>query len=301
MKKILLFFLVISASFFSCKKDGSGTTNPSQKTLKVNFKVAGFSQQLTDASKQRQVNSIKTDATSNLTSAFSFFHYFAFDAKGVRVSHIDQDSSYADFGNISDNLPAGTYKFLFVGGQSGMNMVYNGYSGYGSIEGYGGSYLPWKDTFYQSFDLTVTSGEVNQSVTLKRIFAQLSINLLDKIPANASKITLTASAEYENYFFEVGNSGTPQPYTATYIVPASAIGTANFKRTILLSNTTTPFTATITCYDASGKIIGQAIINNITLQANTQTILSGNLFATSTNFAIGLNQDWSSGPISIQF
>jgi hypothetical protein len=66
-------------------------------------------------------------------------------------------------------------------------------------------------------------------------------------------------------------------------------------------NTITPFDATITCYDASNKPLGQATVTNITLQVNTQTILSGNLFGSNTGFTTTLNHNWDPTTINVPF
>jgi hypothetical protein len=302
MKKAILFSVMASIFLFSCRKDHS-VTKPTQKTYQVNFTVSGFTEQiLGSAPGKPHVNSLKTDAVTGLAASIDLLYYYVYDSNGAQVSFVAQDSTSSNFGTIADHLQAGTYTVVFVGGKTGLNMNNGSKLGTASIEGYVPSYVPWGDTFFQKFQLTVSTGDVNQSVSLSRIVGELSVDILDKLPTNASSIAITVSQEYQLFGFDIqAPYGTASDYTFTYPLSASALGTSNYKKSIIMINTITPFTVTIICYDVSKKIIAQSVITNVSLQANTQTILTGNLFAADNGFNIGLNQGWDPTSINFQF
>jgi len=83
-------------------------------------------------------------------------------------------------------------------------------------------------------------------------------------------------------------------------IPSSAIGTTNYTASVYMLNTDTPFTVTIICYDANNVNIGQAIVPGVTLQKNTQTILTGKLFGTGTGLDLNINPVWGA-PINSSF
>ena len=301
-KKAILLFVAASGLLFSCKEDHSAT-NPAKKTYQVNFNVSGITEQIIGSTgKKQQINSLQTNVATGITASIGVLYYFIYDSKGALVSQLTQDSTTANFGTISSNLTAGTYTIVFVGGKSALNMVLTDDLSTADIEGYPTGYVPWKDTFIDKFQLVVSTSSITQTVVLSRIVGELSINILDKLPANANSIALTVSNEFENYsFLDKAPYGTSAPYTATFTVPTSAIGTESFKRSLIMINTTLPFTATIVCYDANKKIIAQSIVTNVSLLVNTQTILTGYLFGADSGFNISLNQGWDPNTINFQF
>lgn len=296
MRRALLCLVLPVLLFCSCKKEHSASTNPASKKYQVNFNVSGFTDEIMgSAGGRQQVNALRTDA-SGIAGSIDVLYYYAYNSVGTQISHVYQDSTYSDFGNITDSLEAGTYTIVFAGGKPGMNIN----SAY--IEGYGTTIIPWKDTFFQESTLTVSGGNINQNINMNRIVAELSIDILDQIPATATKIVLTVSQDYEYYSFSTQTPNTAvSPRTTTFTLPSSVLGTSNYKNSIIMLNTITPFTVTIVCYDSKNDPLGQATISNVTLQPNTETILSGDLFGNSTGFTTTLNHTWDPGTINYPF
>ncbi|MFC0517507.1 FimB/Mfa2 family fimbrial subunit [Mucilaginibacter angelicae] len=305
MKKYLSLLFLMCFFTFACKKKHDPVPDPVQKVYKANFNLTGFTQSIAGVSNGKQhVNSVGTNAAPVpvTTDYFKVIKYLVYDANGNLFHSLTIDSTASNFGNISDNLPAGTYTIGIAAGQAGLtyNKDLNNVFYYASSMG---SSLPWGDTFFNKSQLTV-SGDVTRDVTLSRIVGQLEINIEDAIPAVAKSIDITIKNEYSYYSFanELPNSGSPEAFTT--IIPEASKGKTNFKINKIIANTVAPFVVTITCYDANQKNIGQgAVINNVTCQKNTRTILSGKLFNGLSNntFIINLNNNWDPTPIVIHY
>jgi hypothetical protein len=309
MKKAILFSIMASLLLFSCKKEhsgGNGTGNPVSKTYKVNFNVSGFSQStITTGINKTGVNSLKANSTTTTAPNMDFIYYYVFDSGGKQLHFATQDSTESNFGTISDVLPAGTYTIIIGAGKKGfstftypvpVNTWFFSYNKTRNTE----PNNHWQDTFYDKFQVTV-SGDINQNVTMSRLIGVLEINILDVIPPTAKNITI--SVNNEDYFYTIFPGETPsQPDTlmSNNILPAAVNGTANYKKDIIIGNTTTPFNVVIVCSDASNKTLGTATISGVTCQKNTKTILSGNLFGQGSSFNITLNP-LNPTPITVPF
>lgn len=310
MKKLLLYAALISIFFFSCKKEQKGTVRQTQKKYTVKFNVADFSQQIVGLIYgKQQVNSLQT-LSNPLDSTIDILYYIVYDSTGKLISQITQTSGQSNFGNISDQLQAGTYQVNFGGGKTGL-LVNPWLSG--GLDGYRNFHYqnqlsnipPWAgDFFFKQLNLTVSGGDISQNVSLDRVTAKLTINIQDALPSNADHIIIKVSAEYYDFPFGISNLsqyGAPGLINPTFAIPSSAIGTTNYKMSMLMMNTVTPFTVTIDCFDSGYNLIGEAIVNNVSLQPDTQTILSGKLFGSGTGVNTGLNAAWDQTPITISF
>jgi hypothetical protein len=304
MKKYIPLLLVVCFFASSCKKNNHSGTDPNTKTYNVKFALNGFTQSIESAPNSKvKVNSVKTNATPvPVTSDYFKVIYYLIGGVDNSISReVKIDSTAVNFGTITDNLPAGTYNVGIIAGQAGLNYPDYPQGIFYVQSGISGT-APWKDTFMDKFQLTV-SGDVNQNVTLNRIVAQLQLNIEDAIPAAVKSIVITIKNEYLYYLYPTEQPDNPSPVTFTTIIPDLAKGKTNFKINKIMNNTIIPFIVTINCYDANKNSIGSGItINNVTCQKNTRTILSGKLFSGASNntFTVGLN-DWDPTPIVVQY
>jgi hypothetical protein len=306
MKKAILLLLVAAVSFFSCKKDQKKVGSPPVKTYKINYSVSDFTQTIVGQSTNNpHTDGLKTNDSPPLSSYVDAIYYYVYNPNGALLHSLVQPSSASNFGTIADELPAGTYTVVFVGGKTGLNIVNTAYYTSAYLGGYGaGSQgLPWQDTFFKKFTLTVTTSDITQSVSFDRIVSQLTVNVEDTIPANAYSIAVTARTYLRYSFATPGPFPTPpvDNFVSTFIIPISAKGTTNYKVSVITLNTTDPSSVKIVCYDANAKILASTIVNNVIVYPNTQTILSGQLFATDNQFSLTANVKWDPTVINITF
>lgn len=313
MKKAIIFLLVAVAFCSSCKKDPKkGVVTPA-KTYKVNFNVSDFTQTLTGQSTNHpRTDALKTNDTPPLSSFIDIIYYYVYDSSDKLVHYFVQQSSAANFGSIVDALPAGSYTVVFAAGKTGLKIgstLFNGSpqdpKGFLFLNGYGNTGLPWQDTFFKKIPLTVTASNITQSITMDRIVSEVTVNVEDVMPANAYSIKVTARSYLRFFFATAGvtanfNSPPVDNFVQTFIIPAAAKGTTNYKVSEITLNTTDPSTVIIGCYDSGGAVLASTVVNNVVVHPNTQTILSGHLFGVDNQFGITANAKWDT-PITVSF
>jgi hypothetical protein len=308
MKKYASLLLLVCFFAISCKKDHPASgTDPDVKTYNVKFNLSDFIQSVEHSTGHKiKVNGIKTNATPIpiTNDYFKSIQYVVVEASGRIIRTFSIDSAASNFGVVSDKLPAGTYTVGIAAGQSGFKSLTSvetpNADGYRYF--YNFNYPQWGDTFFSKFKITV-NGDIDQNVTLSRIVGQLQINIEDAIPANVKTIVVIVNKDYFYYYYNTGKLDYSDLATLTTVVPDSAKGTVNFKASNIICNTITPFSVTITAYDANHKSVGAGVtVTNVTCEKNRRTILSGKLFngLASNTFSIGIN-DWDPDPITITY
>lgn len=301
VKRAIPYLMLPLLLLVSCKKEHSKNNGTQTKTYKVSYNVSGFTQQILGSTKHQQINSLQTNSVSGLAASSDFLYYRLYDyTTGNMIHQVNQDSSMANFGSVDDYLPAGKYIAAFVSAKPGIS-VNTAALNNGAAIGLLASQTSWSDTFFQKDTLTVSGSDVNQNVSLQRIVGQLTIKLLDIFPAAANKVNVLVSQEANG--FSLATASATGSTTLTFNDPVSdALKTAaGYKRSFFMMNNTAQFTVTLTCYDAGNKMLAQVVIPNVTIQRNTQTVLTGNLFASGAGFNIGLNLPFDPNQITVQF
>jgi hypothetical protein len=271
---------------------------------KVTFDMAsGFKQTIQSLNKgKQQTNGLQLDTvTTNIAAYASVIRLTIFDSKGNAVRNLLQDAAnVSNFGVIVDSLAAGTYSVLIAAGQSNMRTDGGGILSTGIYY-----YTPqrlqtsWGDTFYSKFQLTITSGAVNQNVMLARIVGKLEVDFNDVIPANASRLDIRLNDE--DFMYDPSTDTPIRPDTLTYhlIIPDSVKGTNTYKVSEIVLNTTSAFNVVLTAYDNSNAVIATHNIPGVTCTKNQRTILTGNFAnGTTTNmgtqFNVSVDPSWTS-------
>lgn len=307
MKKSYLMVLLVAVGFgFSCKKDHKESNSQTEKTYPITFSIADFAQTVTPlGADNKATNAVKTNVTAlPLGSVIDVLGFVIYSnastnstaSKDVFVARSVQNSVDAGFGTLSQNLPAGDYTVVAVGGKTGLNVfdgviptsIYSrlnntfGYTSVNSSSTY--VYSPWEDTFYGKTSFTVGAAATNQQISLSRTVGQLVINIEDALPADISKISLSVGNEISySYIDQNANKDYAQikPYasTTTVNVPASAIGTTNYQVSMIVGNTGAALNVEVKCYNSAGVVIANKSNTTATCVANKRTILSGKLFS----------------------
>lgn len=298
MKKAIPYLLVIGLFIASCKKEHSATPapNPTDTTLyDVTFNVSGLSQIIKTASKSKQAINSDNGIQNNVTVLYYFVRKISGNGTGLTLR---QDTTSENFGTISERFAAGKYGIYIIGAQ-------DGFSGSGSSAGstYNGR---WKDTFFKGDTITVSDTPVVKDLTLKRVVGQLEVNITDLVPANADNIVVTVKSDFNRWFWSAGLTDqsyglVPFDVNDTTKIPAAAKGKIGLKiKPIILINTFEAFNVNITCYDAAKKILGSAIVTNLTCEKNTRTLLTGNLFNTNNSPSVIL-APWNPTQVNVPF
>ncbi|SDP26014.1 hypothetical protein SAMN05428975_0901 [Mucilaginibacter sp. OK268] len=292
MKRALICFTLISIALLSCKKSSHTQTDaPTGKLYPVTFKVSNFTQQNTPIPQDNKtkVNAVVPPAQANIIRLI----YRVYDSNNTLKRTIITKKSGPNFGTISDSLATGNYTAVIVGltdtiqySNDATTFFYiplNLYSGFLPEE--------FKETFYKKTSFTVGNQPLQQSVTIDRLNAELQVVVKDAIPAGVTLISVNVYNTETHYsFFDDASSDTLKTdgtlnyrYTDTS-VPLAAVGTTNFAATPVtdLLNTHAGVRVTISAYRNDGKPGTYKTIYNVTIQRNTRTLLTGNLFSNST-------------------
>jgi len=287
---ILLLLLIV---LFSCKKDkGSGITN--NKKYLVSFNLDGFKQQILGSNSSRlNTNSVVSD-TGSIKAMFDSIGYVVYDSGG-KLIHFKTFSTKGFTNSITDSLPSATYKIAFYAFQAGLiTNTYQGLISYPSNI--------WKDTYAKTVAVTVTSNNLNQTITLERIVADIQFIIKDPIPADAIRFDLALSQEWGSYSIFYSVPYTPASSSYSITIPASARGQSNFKIDHLTLGSTTPISFTLDYIGLHTYLHREA--KNVSVQKNQQTIYTGNLFGGTSNnngFQASVNQVWNPTPTVVSF
>jgi hypothetical protein len=306
MKKVLLCLVLAVVCFASCKKGKETKPTPppttDTKTYNVKFNVSGFTTTITTTDAKNHVNGLQVNASRRV------LQYIVYNNGGEIIHNVQQVSTDANYGVVADILPAGNYHVsVYIYPEDNMvfnriyinNVLLSPYSQLINENAFWGS-----DVFYKNISVNITSStqDVVQDITVERMVGKLSVNLTDALPANAKKLEILVDKDNIglNFTSTAATSYGVESKDSVTEIPSSAIGTTNYTASVYMLNTDTPFTVTIICYDANNVNIGQAIVPGVTLQKNTQTILTGKLFGTGTGLGLNINPVWGA-PINSSF
>lgn len=319
IKKLIpafVFLLLIGA----CSKDSLAPEEPINKGEKqlLSLRVDGFSQSLLPFVDRIQAANLSASLLSPLSSSstnlgdhintleFKVYH------KNMLVDSIRQHSDNSDFG-IYENyfLPHATAYRVFVAGA----MLENG----GNIELKRGAttdetnikILPEPvDAFAFHGSYIIDAEHQTENIHLKRFVGRLEVNLTEEIPNNAARIEMTIhnTAQYFMPFSEKGYHLDPKKDSTEYntlktiLIKPEDRGRRDFSFNMyfilksLLGSEAETSKVTIKAFDILSKEIAVREIDNVILQANKRTKLSGIIFGHYPNreFEIEINSEWDS-------
>jgi len=304
MKKSLYILFVAPLLLFSCKKDHTVPKTQSPKLYQVNFKVSNFTNQQGNFSLRQHTNSLKLSSLTSPGTYLDLLYYYVFDSNNNVVKQKYQDSTMADMGKITDSLPAGTYTLAIVAGKKTLSIRDDGFGPY--------FYYPnnhWQDTFYDSFQLTVGSSNINQDITLTRDVGKLEVQLLDNtLPSTVDSLVVHVYGDVANKTLIDGrSSGLPsqaQPVTYSFLIPASAKNKPGFTADMIIASPQDVY-VDIAYKDSNNKLI--FVPNTYMLAAfnlNTTMVLSGYLFPDNQSpqtFLVKADTAWNSATTQVNF
>jgi len=280
---------------FSCKKDNSkGTNSPGQKYT-VNFTVSDVTKAAASTNKLQV-----TSAADTFSKYAKNLRYLVYDSNNQLVRQINQDTTTANFGHISDSFTPGTYNVVFIV-NAGSVVAGQPVATQGKPDYFTGS-LKYNGLFYKSTSLTVTNTTINQQIALNRINAQVQVKATDVVPAVLDSVQFSFSGFQGTYAVRDGAFTidlTISPRIFGHVFTAAEKGTSNFKFSTYCFNTVQPFTVKIIRY---GKTVTSTpiTVNNVTSVQNKVTVLTGQIFQnlnSSTNqnagFQISFDPNWN--------
>ncbi|NCD67808.1 hypothetical protein [Mucilaginibacter agri] len=191
MKSRFLLLAIIGTAFVSCKKADVEEPNvvALKKLYSIGFTVWNFS----DTTSVVGATSVSKSPSSSLQNQLDYLQYYVFtkEANGnyVLVKQKIQKSTDANFGIVSDSLPANHYYIYFVGCQAPGHMEMRTKANNINVPIFYYDNNAIYDTFYASSEVTL-NGMVTEAVLLNRVVAKVQVKITDILPQEASAVRL---------------------------------------------------------------------------------------------------------------
>lgn len=313
MKKLMLIIMSTVFLFVSCKKDNS-EGQASQKAQQVKFNVSVFDQTIGDfpkgmananTSHGKQMAADAGGSSTKLSNYIQKLDYFLFNAQGIQIATktLRPDSSGVGFTLPTANLPAGTYTVIFVGSNFKKGSSDYLYFESRSLQEFTiGNDLRGEvsDLFYEKKQFTVAASDNIVDLTLKRPGGKVKLVIADQWPSNVDHIGLSINAYI--FYYVSGSIGQLSkndiPVRRTF-GPNGTDVECSWQNFVFTDNTgATNLNAVLTAYSKANTVITTKNINNIRIEKNKITTVSGKLFdnlgqSASTMFNIKINGDWA--------
>ena len=208
---------------------------------------------------------------------------------GSLKQQMHQVSTDADFGNPRLPLSFGAHHIYFVasrGRDASLNTA-DGTMTFSSVS----------DTFWRDYTVTINSSSASVvTIDLDRIVSKVRVSVSDAIPEGAATINITPATWY--YGFNYTN-GLPCAARTGQLVsvalPASVIGTTGLISSIFGFSDAVQWNTDVAVDSrtSSGTVIGSASVDDVPVERNKVTTISGTLYAPVNTHGITLNTDWA--------
>ena len=301
MKKLLPVFL-LAFIFLGCKKSEQITAL--QETAigtKYNVKLTMADFGAATATMNAPGTKASAAIGDTLKNYANFLYYRIYNANGIFIRSVEQKSTSANFGTITEQLPTGTYSISLVASKAQLSFssdktVFN----QGSYSPY--SNTGWNDVFATSMSLKVANADLAMMVRLDRQVAGLRLVLEDAIPVDAAKITLMIMNDVGSFKF-TGNDAMGEGYQINLDYPLTAAdkGLKNKAFDSYIGNARDNISLIIRAYNSNNNLLIERNLINLKFEKNRRTVVTGDLFSAPTNptagFVVSLDPAWTPGTV----
>ena len=278
IKKSLLFCGLLVTLFTSCENPaifGNEETEDPQGNLKVS------------------IHQIEQTPFSALTRAeagiaCTRLNFVVYDEFGVRVDQENQQSTDANFGTASFQLPEGDYQMVVLGHSSNGNPTLTNAKKITFSNKIG-----FSDTFLYSKKITVTDEPENLEVELKRIVSLCRFVITDDYPEDIARIRFYYTGGSGAFDATTGFGSVASKQSVEFDVDSDQ---KQFDLYTFLHDTEGTVHLTVTALNSSGDVIVDHDFD-VPMKQNQITWMSGPFFvgggAGSTGVTITINTDWA--------
>lgn len=227
-----------------------------------------------------------------LEDACSVLDYFRV-TDGEVTSSLTQKSGEASFGTIADEIPYGVHKLYFIGHKSEVTGFENGVASFDKVT----------DTFSHTLTLEVdTETEPSHAIELLRNVAKVELVAVDVLPENLATVEFTITGADKNLDVDTGLGETENTQVKTIQVPETNLGKTNctFAAYTFLLEDESSITVDFTARDKDGNIIVYHTFENVEMQTNFISRITGKVFGDQFGFSITASTEWA-GEIDYEF
>ena len=273
MKKSIIALFILSI-LTGCQKATLEKTN--ERVKKVDFHVV---------QKQSMTRAALEDACTVLD-------YFRVTDSEVTV-FLTQRSEEDVFGYVSDELPYGTHDIYFVGHKSEVTDFADGVATFGKVT----------DTF--SYYTTIEVGEDTEDtkqIELLRNVAKLELVAADALPSNIHSVEFIITGASTDLNVKTGLGDSVSTQTKTIQVPETNAGKTGcvFSAYVFLLAKESSISFTFTAKDTEGNIIVSHLFEDVDMETNYISRITGKVFGDDFGFQITASTEWD-GTIDYEF
>lgn len=189
---------------------------------------------------------------------------------GKRVDYVNQSKSDNNFGTMSLDLPAGSYKLLVVAHSCSRSATTTNFNKVSFTS-------PLSDVFAFQTTVEITTEAKTISATLTRATARVDFNISDAIPEHAASLmfnftggSLTLDAETM-----LGVASSVHRVVETEITDRE---TKTYSFYTFACPNDQKLKLEVSAYDSAGQLLGAKVFNDVTIEKNKVTSITSPLF-----------------------
>lgn len=297
MKKLLV-ILTMMAMMTACHKDNMN--NQDNTTAPVKVTVNDFtisSEGWPEASSGcTMANASKGGTTGAKTSPASYSGVKAmtlafFDANGDQAYCTTQlradNTTYTTFGQFELSLNLGSYTMIVLGYGSEVPMTV------GSATEASYTADRCRETFVAAQAVNVTStNPLSLSAELSRVVSKLIVNSTDPRISGVDSVRMTFSAGARGVNPQTGLASNSNGLSNTVAISTAVGNTSSSASYLFLNADQQSMTVTVETLRTNGTVYSTRTVENVPLQRNAITLLSGPLYTNASGASFTLSTSW---------
>lgn len=288
MKKMIMYvgLAMLTLTALSCSNNADVTENNSDGYAPVTVSVNDFDLSFETFASRRATPVADYSSVKAITLAF----YDSDDTEIYKVTQIRSDNTtYTTFGQFSCSLYKGSYTMVVLayGSDNPITLTSKTNATFTNE--------PVRETFLYTQAVNITSTQpVALNATLNRVVARLGLISTDKRPTEAAKLRLTFSGGGEGLNPMTGFSTTNTSFSILVELSSAVGATIGIARHLFLNSDEQTMNVTIEVLDADNETISTRVVNNVLLQRNRYTQMTGALFSSSSSSSFSVETSWLS-------
>ena len=223
--------------------------------------------------------------------AITLAFYTAGGVEQYKVTQTSADAStYTTFGSLNFSLPMGSYTMVVLGyglndGEPAITLTSPTSATYGDY--------PARETFAATQAVSITNtAAVEISAALSRIVSKLKVHSTDGCTANAVNVRTTFSAGGKAFNPTTGMASTNTGFSNVLPIQSALGNSTNSISYLFLDTDEQSMTVIIDVLDEDGESISHRVVNNVPLQRNRLTTLSGSIYSAGAGTDFTVDTDW---------
>lgn len=297
MKKLLV-ILTMMAMMTACHKDNMNNQDNTIATVKVTVNDFTISSEgWPEASSGcTMANASKGGTTGTKTSPASYSGVKAmtlafFDANGDQAYCTTQlradNTTYTTFGQFELSLNLGSYTMIVLGYGSEVPMTV------GSATEASYTADRCRETFVAAQAVNVTStNPLSLSAELSRVVSKLIVNSTDPRISGVDSVRMTFSAGAKGVNPQTGLASSSNGLSNTVAISTAVGNTSSSASYLFLNADQQSMTVTVETLRTNGTVYSTRTVENVPLQRNAITLLSGPLYTNASGASFTLSTAW---------